>query len=240
MNSVQSMSADILRSLSIDQLLAECADASAYATSDPEGSVALLEEARRRTDEGDLEPSKFALVRAALEICCDISGMKAMAVTMQPSHPWHMHKHALRTMVGEQPLSFLYHGTLRSRLNGIARDGLIPAKRPKRWFQKGVTEHAATGVFFERNWRRASHWVGAAAVDKDMRPTKGAVIRIPVGDLAIERDLRSLGSLIVRQVCIPVDEAAVLLFPFTVTKQWIPLQRAVEVARLAHKRSSSS
>jgi hypothetical protein len=157
----------MLKSLSIEQLLAECADASAYVTSDLEGSVALLEESKRRMEEGILEPSKFELVRAALEICCDVAGMKAMAVTMQPSHPWHGHKRALRTMVGEQPLLFLCHGTLRSRLAGIARDGLIPAKRPKKWYQTGVTEHAATGVFFERSWRRASHWVGAAAVDKD-------------------------------------------------------------------------
>lgn len=231
------MTTDILTSLSTEELFIECADASDYITTDQEGNLALLSEAERRTKHGELEMSKFELIRAALAISRDDRAHVSIAIAMQPTHAWHGHQQALQAAAGRREMKYLYHGTLRSRLIGISRDGLIPAKRPKSWGQEGITEHAASGVFFERNWRRASHWVGAAAVDKDMRPTKGAVIRIPVGNLVIENDHRSKGSLVVRQGSIPVDKAEVLLFPFTVTKQWIPLQGAVEVVRLTRKRS---
>ena len=119
-------------------------------------------------------------------------------------------------------------------------EGLIPAKRSKKWGTPGVTEHAGTGVFFEGNWRKASHWVGAAAYDENGKPVKGAVVRIPVSNLVVEADIRSQGSLEVRRDRIPVDEAEVLLFPLTVTGKWTPLLAAVEVVRRTRKSNPRS
>jgi hypothetical protein len=197
-----------------------------------------LDRGKRRADVGELELSKFEVVRAALEPCRVHSAMRIGALGLEQEHPWHSHRRMLRTMVGEPHVSFLYHGTLRSRLVGIAKEGLIPARRPKTWPNPGVTEHAATGVFFERDWRKASHWVGIAAYDENGLPTKGAIVRVPIGSLLVENDLRSQGSLVVRQDSIPVDDAEILLFPFTVTGQWMPLMAAVELVRLAPKPAS--
>jgi hypothetical protein len=145
------------------------------------------------------------------------------------------HRRVLRAIAGEPSFSFLYHGTLCSRLLGIARDGLIPAKRRKKWPGVDVTEHAATGVFFERDWRRAANWVGTAAYNEDLLPTKGAVVRVPSQGLSFEDDVRSAGALVVRQDRIPIDQAEVMLFPFTVNGEWMPLSTAVDAVRRTRK-----
>jgi hypothetical protein len=223
------VSSNSLGLLSVDELLVECANAADNVSTDREGSIALLDEAKRRLEIGELDPAKFELVSAVLKICRNLSFMDIVFFSgHSPTHPWQRQRQALRVLVGEQPLDFVYHGTLRSRLLSIARDGLIPAKRPKRWFQTGVTEHAATGVFFERNWRRALRWVGPAAYDKDLGPVKGAIIRVPVADLIVEKDIRSEGSLVIRQDRIPLHEADVLLFPFTVTARWMPIDAVIQ------------
>lgn len=228
------MTPDILKTLSTEQLFVECAEASEYVTTDQVGNLALLEEAERRMKQGELETAKFELIRAALAISRDDRAHVSISIAM-PTHAWHGHQRALRTAAGKQEVKYLYHGTLRSRLIGIARDGLIPAKRPKKWGQQGITEHAGSGVFFERNWRRASHWVGAAAADETMRPVKGAIIRIPVGDLVVEDDKRSAGAFVVRQNQISVEEAQVRLYPFTVLAEWLPLSEGVDMVRSIRK-----
>jgi hypothetical protein len=220
------MMADILSSLSTKQLFLECADASEYVTTDQEGNLYLLDEAERRMKQGKLEMSKFELISAALD-----RHSLSIDIAMEPSHVWHGHQRALRAAAGAHEMDYLYHGTLRSRLIGILRDGLIPAKRPKSWGQEDLTDHAATGVFFERNWRRASHWVGVAAADETVRPVKGAIVHIPVGNLVVENDKRSAGSLVVRQAQISVKFAHVRLYPFTVAAQWMSLPDAVEAVR---------
>lgn len=225
------MTSDILKALSTEQLFIECADASEYVTTDQQGNLALLDEAERRMNQGELETSKFELIRAALAISRDDRAHISISIAMQPTHAWHGHQRALRAAVGKQELKYLYHGTLRSRLIGIARDGLIPAKRRKKWGQQGITEHAASGVFFERNWRRASNWVGAAAADETMRPVKGAIIRVPVGDMLVENDMRSAGSLVVRQDQISVKDAHVRLYPFTAVVEWMSLSEGIETVR---------
>lgn len=229
------MTPDILKALSTDQLFIECADASEYIASDREGNLALLDEAERRMKQGELEVSRFELIHAALAISRDDRDHISIFIAMQPTHAWHGYQRALRAAAGKQELKYLYHGTLRSRLIGIARDGLRPAKRPKKWGQSGITAHAASGVFFERNWRRASNWVGAAAVDHTMRPVKGAIIRIPVGDMLVENDQRSAGSLVVRQDQISVKDAHVRLYPFTAVVEWMPLSEGIETVRRIRK-----
>lgn len=234
------MSSEILQSFSLDHLLLECSDASALPATDLDGTVALLDEAKRRSEVGELHSSQFDVIKAALEPCRTYSAMQIGSFALMPTHHWHGKRRALREMAGERPLSFLYHGTLRSRLLGISREGLIPAKRSKKWGTPGVTEHAGTGVFFEGNWRKASHWVGAAAYDENGKPVKGAIVRIPVSNLVVEADIRSQGSLVVRRDRIPVDEAEVLLFPLTVTGKWTPLLAAVEVVRRTRKSNPRS
>jgi hypothetical protein len=141
----QGLSSNPLRLLSVDELVVECADAADYVSTDQEGNLALLDEARRRLEIGELDPARYELVSTVLKICRNLSGMDIVFLTSHsPTHPWQRQRQALRVLVGEQPLDFLHHGTRQSRLLSIARDGLIPAKRPKRWFQRGVTEHAAT------------------------------------------------------------------------------------------------
>jgi hypothetical protein len=225
------MITDILKALSTEQLFVECADASDYITIDQEGNLALLEEAERRMKQGDLEIPKYELIRAALSISREDRAHVSISIAMQPTHAWHGYHRALKAAAGERRLKYLYHGTLRSRLISIARDGLIPAKRPKRWGQPGITEHASSGVFFERNWRRASNWVGAAAADENMRPVKGAIIRVPVGSLIVENDERSAESLVVRQGKISVESAQVRLYPFTALAEWMSLPEAIEKVR---------
>jgi hypothetical protein len=89
------------------------------------------------------------------------------------------------------------------------------------------------------DWRKASHWVGAAAYDKDLRPVKGAVIRIPVADLVVEKDIRSEGSLVIKQDRIPADDAEVLLFPFTITGPWLPIGEVIEEVRRLRRSTAS-
>jgi hypothetical protein len=231
------MSGDLLRSLSLNQLMAECAEASALPAIDLDGCVALLEEARRRAELGELEPLRFEVVKAALEPCRIYPADNIFVLLLEESHPWHRHRQALRQMVGEAPPKFLYHGTLRSRLGSIAREGLIPAKRRKHWPGRGLTEHAASGVFFETRWRDAKRWVGAAAYDDAKMPTKGAIIRLDASNLEIETDVRSGGAVVVRRDRIPVDGTAVLLFPLSVTQAWVPIAEAVEIVKRTRKRT---
>jgi hypothetical protein len=107
-----------------------------------------------------------------------------------------------------------------------------------------VDEHAASGVFFTKSWRSAAGWVGASAFDTDSKPTKGAVIRIPAEGLIVEPDRLSTapGALVVRQSVIPVTNACVMLYPFSVTSPWIELSKAVELTRRKgiHKTYKSS
>ena len=97
-------------------------------------------------------PVIFAVVRLTIflpAIAVDAPGASVRNASADTSgHVWLIVKAYLAIVV-----SYLYHGTLRSRLVGILRDGLIPAKRPKSWGQEDLKGHAATVVFFERNWR---------------------------------------------------------------------------------------
>jgi len=214
-----------------DEFVIECADAVAHPYTDQDGTKALLGELNRRGIAGELDPQFLKVARGALEIALSVSAIDFMLSEEGKARAERVA--AMRRFSQGCGEDFLFHGTLVSRLLGIAREGLVPRKRPKKWGRAAVDEHAASGVFFTRSWRSAAGWVGASAFDAENKPTKGAIVRIPAEGLVVEPDRLSTapGAFVVRQKVIPVTNASVMLYPFSVTSPWIDLPTAVALTR---------
>jgi hypothetical protein len=198
---------------------------------DPEGNEALLTEARRRGSEGLLEAQLLRLVDATLG--SRVAPRMEDHVFSPPDPEFEAAHRSLRCAVGDAACKYLFHGTLKSRLASIQREGLIPARRAKNWGRQEYSANAASGVFFTIDWRRATNWVGASAYNANGTPVKGAVIRLPAAGLPTEDDkfAASGGSVFVRLPVVTTKQAEVLLPPFSVTQPWVPLAEAVDLLR---------
>jgi hypothetical protein len=220
-----------LTKIAAPEFAAEIADAVAHPYTDREGTAALLSELLRRCAAGEIDHHFAEVARGGLEAALASSPMDCLDVRADAGRAT-LAAELIKLTHGSEG-GFLFHGTLVSRLLGIARDGLVPRKRARTWGRAAVDAHAATGVFFTKSWRTASDWVGAAAYDSDDRPTKGAVIRIPSDGLTVEPDrfATAPGAFVVRQEVISVANAYVMLWPFSVTSGWMELRQAVELTR---------
>lgn len=208
------------------ELVAECLDAGEAPFIDKEGSAALLAEVSRRKATGELSSeaaaSCIALLETVLALTFGNGAEKSRALAAELRQAWDL----------PSP-RYVYHGTLASRLSGIAKEGLIPRRKSKRWGMAGVDDHASQGVYFTLQWRQAVFWLGASSYDSEGRPVRGAVVRVPRAGLPLQPDRLALapGAVVARLPVVPVAEAEVMLFPFTVGSQWLPLPTAVEHLR---------
>lgn len=172
---------DYVASLTNDELLAECVNAAEFPMHDPQGNEALLAEARRRGSEALLDAEWLRLVEATLgsraTARMEDHAFRALDPEFETAH------HLLQNALGDAARKYLFHGTLKSRLTSIHREGLIPARRAKNWGRQEYTANAASGVFFTTDWRRATDWVGASAYNANGAPMKGAIIRLPAAGL---------------------------------------------------------
>jgi hypothetical protein len=220
-----------LAQIELDEFVIECADAVAHPYIDPAGTKALLGELDRRGVSGELDPQFVEVAQGALKVALAASVMNSMSLDEGKERA--EQSAAIQSFSQRGRDEFLFHGTLVSRLLGISREGLIPRKRSKKWGRAAVDEHAATGVFFTKSWRSAFNWTGPSAIDAEGKPTKGAILRIPAEGLIVEPDRLSAapGAFVVRQPSVPVSNAAIMLYPFTVTSPWIDLPTAVALTR---------
>lgn len=219
------MRSEVLAAMANDELMAECVEAAANPTHDPEGNQALVEEARWRGSNRALEPELVQMIEAALPPI-SVRKMILAKSTGSCSRSTGLLL-ALRAKVAARRHQYLFHGTLKSRLVNIAREGLIPARHPKSWGQKSYMEHAASGVFFTVNWRSAANWIGASTF------VNGAIIRLPAAGLEVEEDrvATSPDCVVARGQAVDVTDAQVLLHPYTVTSSWVTLSKAIELGR---------
>lgn len=222
---------DSVASLKNDELLAECVNAAEFPMHDPQGNEALLAEVRRRGSEALFDAQSLRLLEATLGSRATVR-MEDHAFS--PLDPEFETAHRLlQNVLGGAARKYLFHGTLKSRLTSIQREGHIPARRAKNWGRQEYTANAASGVFFTTGWRRATDWVGASAFNANGAPVKGAIIRLPAAGLPAENDrfAASGGSVVVRLSIVSTEQAEVLLPPFSVTQPWVPLADAVNVIR---------
>lgn len=213
-----------LAELALDELLLECVEAVEQPFMDEAGNVALLREVGRRQAEGTMPSAVAEQCIPVLKQACSVSwpGEQLDALRRQAA--------SLRQALNPPPRHHIYHGTLASRLSGIAKDGLIPRRKPKQWYKAGVDEHAAQGVFFTLQWRQALSWQGASSYDSEGRQVRGAVVRVHSDGLPLENDLVATrsGAVVARVPVVPTGSAEVMLFPFTVGSPWLPIHEAVE------------
>lgn len=211
------------------ELLAECLSAAEFPAYDPEGNDALLAEVRRRGFEGLLEAQLLQLVEATLGSRMPLR--LADHVLSAPDPAFEAARQLLQVAVGDAACRYLFHGTLKSRLSSIQREGLIPARRAKSWGRQEYSANAASGVFFTIDWRRATNWVGPSAYDAKGIPVKGAVIRLPAVGVPTAEDKFSTsgGSVVVRLPVVSTKQADVLLPPFSIKQPWLPINEAVEM-----------
>ncbi|BCB21154.1 hypothetical protein [Bosea sp. ANAM02] len=223
------MTSNILAALADDELITECVLAADDPSHDIDGNAALLEEARQRCAYGRLgdeflQMLDVVLGRSESAIVCDaLSPREAVTKALQ----------GLRR--GTVPRrTHLFHGTLKSRLVGIAREGLAPGRHAKNWRFEMSSEHTASGVFFTETWRQANNWMLMRA---NGDPARGAILRLPSDGLFPVKDefARGSGNLVVRGQTVDVSNAEVLLHPFTVTNSWLTLSQAIDVGRQERK-----
>ena len=222
----------MVQSLSVDRLITECHYAGVYSLTDQCGSKLLLAEVERRVKAGELDGALGVDLVYLLEWA---SSRRIVDIFSDPDKQAEQVLARLKTLSDDE---YLYHGTLRSRLVGIMRDGLIPGKRPKNWGTEAVNIHASKGVYFTDDWRGAANWVGFSAYVDD-RPLKGCIIRIPRSGHHVEKDrlASAPGCLLVPEDRVSTDDASVLFFPFSVDNTWLHIQEAVEVDRAAKKKT---
>lgn len=211
--------------MSPQELLAEIADAAMIPSCDPIGNAWLLEEVERQHLEALLDADTKALATKVLQPAMRV---RPHHVLMGAGPGWRPEDmSALQDAAGSAFRSHIYHGTRRSRLVTIFREGLVTARKRKRWSQPGIDAHARSGVFFTECWRGATNWVGETRLDRTGRQG-GVLIRVPRAGLTIEPDTLASwpGCLVVRQSPVAIGQAEVMLPPFSATQPWIRLSEA--------------
>lgn len=226
------VTSNFLAVLTAEALTAECVAAANSPACDPEGNLALLKEARRRKASGAFDDQLLQMLEVALSP--ESVNLRVLAALGDHDAKLMSALEGLRGRVAATRPEYLFHGTLKSRLIGISREGLLPAKHPKDWGPEVSSEHLASGVFFSADWRPATDWMLFRA---NGQSAKGAVLRLPAAGLKPEKDefATSPGCFIVRGRAVDASRAHVLLAPFAATNKWLTLSEAIEVCRPRRK-----
>lgn len=224
------VTSNILAALADDDLITECVLAATDPTHDIEGNAALLQEVRQRRASGRLDDEFLQMLDVVL-------GRPAKVMVRDALSPREAVTEALQGLrrVTVPRRTYLFHGTLKSRLGRIAREGLAPGRHAMNWRFDMSSEHTASGVFFTETWRQANNWMLMRA---NGDPIRGAILRLPSDGLFPVKDesARGSGNLVVRGQTVDVSNAEVLLQPFTVTNSWVTLSEAIDVGRQERKR----
>lgn len=139
----------------------------------------------------------------------------------------------IRALISEISLpQFVYHGTVRGKLDGIKREGLIPGHSPV-WQgtdekMKLVRAVSDQGVFFATSWRAAMGWADWAHRHsrgrKDSLKRQHVVIRLKADGLSLQPDPAATSPSLVVLGPVPVEGAEVISGNTTSFPTWVPLR----------------
>lgn len=133
----------------------------------------------------------------------------------------------LKTRLPRWPY-YLYHGTVATNLQSIARSGLIPAFGRPVWKKLVRSEHLGRGVFFTTSWRSAINWALAYTTDSDGTQKEGhivAVIRVLAEPLTFRLDpLARTNDCVIVEGGTPVESAHFVEGPDPGIPDWKPFK----------------
>lgn len=137
-------------------------------------------------------------------------------------------------LIAQVPLSqqYLYHGTVFSKLDAIADEGLA-AGRPSNWQGMVDEEHLKGVVFFDQTWRGAMDWATVASArlrgPKASSNRQPVILRIRRGANAVEPDQKATkpGCFFVRG-SVSVLDAGVLVGEQRGIPEWCQLDKVVK------------
>jgi hypothetical protein len=211
----------------VAEVLLECAEALDEAPVDAQHRDQHYARISDLVTTAKLQPRVIELLRSIESRMRALASLNVLDMVVSDRGPDRAVAVELRSLVSSER-SYVYHGTVFGRLASIAKDGLVPAMKPVWTNREHIRDHCRQAVFFTTTWRGAAQWADMAhrraRGRRDSLVRRPVVIRLPAGELTIERDPLAMapGCLLVHGE-VATANADVFVGPLAGFPRWQPL-----------------